>query len=342
MTATPTTPTGAGWMKAFEQAGGRRADAQWAGRVVMKMKGAGCQAADVDAFLTAVLDEVGATGEPAAGLRGSADEAAAQQIEALSMSGARFTEVGLTGRDAVLVGLLFCVVLAAVLGTGDLLTHHPRDFSVDALAMIGGIGGGIAVMGDVWGRVARRHGPGAAIGAGLLAGAPVMVLGALASSRSHAPALPSWWWFVLAAGLAVAAWLVHRLLPAARPRPVVVVDDDDWLEQARAELLRRDDVPPAEVERRLEEAIAHAHDAGSTLTEEFGNPRGFARSLPGNVRVGFRRTAWWMTAVAVADGLLFLHGPVEGWQLFATGLVVLSAILFWVMSFVAPTTGARR
>src|SRR5699024_6501381 len=93
------------------------------------------------------------------------------------------------------------------------------------------------------------------------------------------------------------------------------VDDEEWLQRARAVLRERADLPEARISGALREAQEHAADHGTRLLEEFSSPEEYARSLPRDPRVKPRRMTLLYLALAlgwVATGLLV--GAEDGWS----------------------------
>lgn len=60
------------------------------------------------------------------------------------------------------------------------------------------------------------------------------------------------------------------------------------------------------------DASAHAHDAGTSLADEFGTPRAYAQRFATDQAVARRRTAWLSTAVALLALVHTLVGVLEG------------------------------
>lgn len=110
------------------------------------------------------------------------------------------------------------------------------------------------------------------------------------------------------------AWMAGRLVPEAAPRFVRTrggsrIDDQKWLALARLGLREREELTVHQIEQHLDEAVAHARDGRTSLAEEFGNPLGYARSLPGDDLVIARRTVVIKTLLAVC-----LLLAVSGWE----------------------------
>lgn len=159
-----------------------------------------------------------------------------------------------------------------------------------------------------------------------------------------------WWMLALVGVYGLAAYLLARVWrprPAAA-RPLTVpevlaggdVDDEEWLQRARAVLRERGDLPEARISAALREAQEHAADHGTRLLEEFSSPEEYARSLPRDPRVKPRRLTLLYFALALgwaATGLLV--GAEEGWELgWRLGLFAVLVVL----SLWTAVTHARR
>lgn len=321
------------WKREFSQASTDPAAGRWALRVQMKMMMAGATVESINQVLGVARDEVRATGTSPVELYGAADDFAAEQVGELSMAGATFSHPGLGYRDALQVGLWAAVLFAVGFGVVGLVDGPTREWSPgDVVALLCVVVASMVFV-EVWGRLARRQ---SQMLAGLLAAfaaTPFMVLPAVAYRRGSWGVHSTWWWFVLAALFVGLALLAGRFMPSDGIDRVQVRNDDDWLDQAEAALRRRDDLSGTQVRERLDEAKAHAAQSGTSLLEEFGNPLGFAGSLPSQPSVGLRNSAILSTANLLAVGALVLTSGREPWHLVLLGVVTLASALMWFAWF---------
>lgn len=121
----------------------------------------------------------------------------------------------------------------------------------------------------------------------------------------------AWGWaFLLVPLYAVLAWVIAKLWPKSTPSsapPLTTqqildsadLDDDTWLQRARAALRHREDLADARIDAVLEEARGHAADSGSTLLAEFGSPEGYAQKIPRDRTTKPRRMALLYAVLAV-------------------------------------------
>lgn len=149
-------------------------------------------------------------------------------------------------------------------------------------------------------------------------------------------------------GYGVLAWALASLWPerAAAPTATAPQDDDAWLRSLGRALRSRGDITDARAEEIMEEASAHAHEAGTSLTDEFGSPRAYAERFTADRRVSGRRRAWFWTVLAsfgvVFLGIVALDGTLSVWNIAWLLLVVLIAVLEWRrVRRVSSAPGAR-
>lgn len=282
----------------FKAARGQEADATWAARALWKLTTANLEAGEVDRALARACEQVRESQEGAEDLFGSADDWAAEQVTELSEQGATFVDdqtdpntfavvsLGMAG----IIALLFAVMLWFKYDDGA-----PFDGWLAATPVL--IGAGPVLLAVVWERVVRKHPAWLAIIVAGAAAAPCVGLAAYCFYRGQeAPhRSPAWW---VAEGLLLfgLAALAARVIPEASPRFVRAsggraVTDAEWIAAAEAALRERSDLSDAQVGDVLDEARAHAAQAGTPLAQEFGNPVGYARQLPGDQAVRHFRKA---------------------------------------------------
>lgn len=143
-----------------------------------------------------------------------------------------------------------------------------------------------------------------------------------------------WWFAAIAAGHAVLAWVLAKVVP---DRPQSHADrtattDDEWERQVAGILRLRVELPEGRVRQHLEEAKAHAAQSGRSLHEEFGAPNSYASRFPRDRGSAERRRLWLYTAVVpVSAYLAFGEVVVSGgdWSLVSWPFVLVLALVIW-------------
>lgn len=282
----------------FGLARGQQADASWGARLAWQLTTAGLEAGEVDRVLESALAQVRDSQEPPEDLFGSADNWAAEQVTRLSEQGATFVDERTDANTFAVVSLSLAGVIALLFAVMLWFKYDdgaPIDGWLAATPVL--LGAAPVLVSVVWERVVRDH----PVWWATLAACASMVpsIGATTycflRGQGAAHRSPAWWVAeaMLLFGLAV---LAGRFLPESssvfvRARGVHAVADDEWLDAAKAALRERGDLGDVQVSEMLEEARTHAAQTGSPLVQEFGNPVGYARQLPGDQAVRHFRKA---------------------------------------------------
>lgn len=302
-------------VEAFSAAGGSEADGTWAGAAFLRLTMANLAQDEVRARLDDALALVRESQVPADELFGDPIAWADGQLEQASVDGAAFTDDDATPGDVIAVGLgmaglmaMLCFVLCVVKWRWTI------DWSLGLALMPALLS--VLTVSAITAREALVHRMASAAAAIVTAIAitPVIVLAGWA--LWSAPSLgrhSSLWWLAQAAGWFFLAWASARLIPDSAPRVVRTgaLDDEQWLQEARVKLRERGEFTEGQLEGILDEARAHAAASGARLADEFGNPIGYVRSLPGDAMVRHGRSgALWLAMTAL---WLYL-GLADGWH----------------------------
>ncbi|MEL4505151.1 hypothetical protein AAEX63_12830 [Luteococcus sp. H138] len=282
----------------FKAARGQEADATWAARALWKLTTANLEAGEVDRALARACEQVRESQESAEDLFGSADGWATDQVTELSEQGATFVDdstdantfavvsLGMAG----IIALLFAVMLWFKYDDGA-----PFNGWLAATPVLLGLASvGVATVSEF---LQRAHSAvvawaGAAMVLAVSVGLTFLCFVRGQGAPHRSPVL----WLAEALVLFTLAWAASKLVPETPPRFVraqgpSAVSDDEWLATAAGELRERVDLAEAQVQDALAEARAHAAQSGTRLAQEFGNPVGYARQLPGDQAVWHIRKA---------------------------------------------------
>ncbi|WP_246954437.1 hypothetical protein [Brachybacterium sp. Marseille-Q7125] len=336
--------------KTFTAARGVPADGIWAELALTRLVFADVRIDLAKTFVGTLAADVAAAGESPEELFGPAEEWAAQTVTALREDGVDVFDdpLRMSLRDAVgtafLVATGIAVLFAVVAVARWLLGGEPLALSASMAVAPGLLGALLTGLAAGWGHLRSRLAFPVLAGLGVL----TVIIGALGIALLFQALNPlgdiaPWWGLglmVLGYGTAAAA---VSALPSRKKPPVSTaqlptnpspLSDEQWLEQARAGLRERADLPESRVREHLEEARALAQENARSLDEEFGNPRAFARSLSGDPGLAPRRTAVLYAVVAVAWAVLGSAGILErggtAWMdLIYLALTVLCAWTAW-------------
>ncbi|MEL4505150.1 hypothetical protein AAEX63_12825 [Luteococcus sp. H138] len=317
-------------LKDFYDARRVMADSQWADAAHGELLRAGLPAVRIDDLLGEVLVAVRESQAGPEELFGPATAWAQQCAGEASQDGEDFVDPTVTAPAAVvramwvaaLVSVFFAFITVRVGGWGRGLYASAPWFPL-------GFGIAVGLASLVHGALARRRSIWLARVAALAAASLVIVLTALVMKALEDVWLVSRGGVLVFLGEALmlfGIWWSLKPWAARRARVVTVrgpsaIDDAQWLELARAELGKREDLPPGGVLQLLEEAQEHARDAGTSLAAEFGNPVGYARQLPVDEVADARAQVWFW--LAMSTFLTVLIGVHDHWHPTALHLVFL-------------------
>ena len=320
----------------FEAVADRPADRLWATRALLVLTGADLASPHVRDVMVRALGTVRASGASADDVFGDPTAWAHEQLAEVSQSGATFTDNDSTANDLGVVGFGLASLMALLFGLLSVLRGHwSLDWSLVMAAfplMLSVVTIGSLTLRE---RLVHHHSNLVALVITLLAIVPVVVLlGWLAVNHPVPLGRHSVvWWLAIAAAMAAGAWLIGRLVPDPAPRAVSTfhLDDEAWLREARVKFRERGDLSEAQVEQRLDEARAHAAEAGTSLAEEFGNPIGYVHQMPENQVNRHRFTAILWTLLAIMWGAFTIEAwsRPAWWEVAATLLTLGAAIGAW-------------
>lgn len=298
----------------FTRIAGRDADHSWAGAALLVLLQGRLAPGEVRRILSQARDLVAASGESADDVLGDPREWAREQLAEQSLAGAAFTDDDASGTDLVVVGLLLATVVAVMWGVISLLQGQwTTSWSLAMLLaplLLGALTTGTITLRE---RLVHRFSNAVSLALTLLVGTPLTLAAGwfLVSRPVPLGRASSLWWFALAAALAGLTWLAGRVLPDAMPRRVrtSALLDEQWLAEARTKLRDQGSLKEQEISALLDEARQHAQQAGTSLAEEFGNPVGYAGTLPTNPRRASARQVTLWFVLAIFWGGLALHDP---------------------------------
>ncbi|GAA1390134.1 hypothetical protein [Luteococcus peritonei] len=330
----------------FTAIAGRAEDHAWAGTALLTLLQGRLAPETVARRLEQARRLVAESGESAEDVLGEPVPWAREQLAEASLAGASFTDDESTPHDVVVVGLLLAVVMTLVWGVLSLVKGHwSTDWNL-AMVMAPPLLAGLVVGAiTTHERLLRRRPQWQATALTALACTPPVLLLAwfLVAHPVSLGRHSSLWWFALAGLLAALTWLAGRLVPDPGQRRVATVglDDEQWLAQARVRLRERGGLREEQIVAILDEARAHSRQAGTSLAAEFGNPVGYAGTLPvDEARTARNRCVVWLL-LAVLWGGLALAEP-TGWRVgmaLVTGLV---AALSWWQHLRRPRPETQR
>lgn len=301
--------------------------------------------------LIAAREQVAATGESPADLFGHPIEWVREQREAWREDGEPVTEPprATPVRELVMVSLVGAAWIAVLILVVSLVQREWRQTYTWPLLLAPVL---LATAGQlvrgVYERVGRARSQRAAVVAAALVLAAVAVgLAAFFLGTKDAVVVEAstLWLLVSAVVHGALAVLLARLWPAPRRRdgaagPVVAQDDAAWLAELGATLRQRGDMTDRRVEQLLAETRAHATEAGTQMTAEFGPAAEYAARFPGDEPVAARRRAWFFSALSlVPAALLVTYTVEEGWRWASPHL---TALLWLLLAGSMAVAGWRR
>lgn len=133
----------------------------------------------------------------------------------------------------------------------------------------------------------------------------------------------------------VVAWGTAKIWPEPRQRSEDPAprSEHEWLDALGMALRNRGDITDARVHEIVAEVQSHAHESELPLSDEFGQPAGYADQFDPAPQVRRRRTAWMLTAVAGIIGgynvIALIEDSASWWGAAWFGLACLLAILEW-------------
>lgn len=294
----------------------------------------------IEELLQQAMTLVEQSGEPAQDLFSPPEEWVEEQIEARRAQGLPVFAVDTTfhWRELPMLACVTASVVSALLLVAMLfdrertITYGPGTVALPAVIGIAAI----AVPSTFNSLTARRSVVTAAGGAFLVTATLVALL---VPMFVFSDALPSreasiWWFLPVAVAYAVAAWALAGLVQDHGPRPwTAPVGDDEWAQQVARHLRVELAMPENRVRQVVAEARLLAHDAGTTLHEEFGRPEDYAATFTRDEGRASLRLAWPLTL-----GALLLTGLTFGSLLAGDEVVWYD----WVMpAFLAIAAGTR-
>lgn len=323
-------------------------DAEWAraaaGRLVLE----GVRPDLARRALTTARDQVAETGEPPEELFGHPVDWVREQREAWREEGEPLTAPprATPVRELALASLIGAAWIAVLILVVSLVQREWRQVYTWPLVLAPLLlaTAGQALLG-VYERVGRARSRRAAVlAAGLgLAVLAVGIAGFFLGTKDAVIVEASSLWLLASAAVhVVLAVLLARLWPAPERRgaPTVAPDDAAWFAELGATLRQRGDMTDRRVAQVLAETRAHAAEAGSPLTEEFGPAAEYATRFPADEPVTRRRRAWFYTALSVVPtALLVTYVLEEGWR---WGSPHLSALLWLLLSGGLALSAWRR
>ena len=325
-----TLPGPRNWMDDFTEITGDSKAGKWVCRVQLKLIMAGVPVADINRILHKTREEVLLTKNSPEDLFGPADEYAADCIGELNMSGTTFTETQITWRESLLISLWLAAFFTSGCGIVDLMTSLTRDWGPgDVIKPLCLVLGGM-IFTHVWDWLSHRCSQWISAISASFAAFP-FILAPVASYHSGGWGVHSTlWWFALAAVFALSALLIGHFLPGAAPRPICADSNDEWLAHAESALRLRDDHTSKHIHELLDEAKIHSTGAQVSLSEEFGDPRGYAHSLPAQPSIGLRTTAILMSINVVVIAAFTIISGLKLWSAILLGLAILGLVAMWV------------
>lgn len=312
------------------KARGDKGDEDWVARAVIQLvirEGVSDDAAE--RALGDVIALVHETGESAESLFGSPPGWAAEQAARWREDDAEVfgEEQSSSLRSAVILSLAGAAVIAVLFAAVWAVDEWPRARLSPAFYLFPW---GLAVLGQgvpavfAWGQ--RRFGPlGAVLAASatLVGGAGVMA-GCAAALNPVKHEVHVVWLFAVPVVYAVLAWLVSvlwrdRAAPDGPRRPRQSGggcgfdgSESEWANIVVSYLRFHAGYSAGEAESAVTEARAHAQQARTSVSAEFGNPLAYARSLPVSSRRRRQRLIWagvqWVSLLVVGGLLLAESG----------------------------------
>jgi hypothetical protein len=336
-------------------------DVDWADRAFVHMGFADVRLDQAELLLTEAADTVRDAQESPQDLFGDPTDWADQRIRDMRESGLDvFEDALLMGpREAIIASFGLAAGMSAlfflsqlldlVLGTETGPSPLTPGFALAPLL----ISGAIILLITVFKRATPRHPFPVAIG---LCAVVLVLCGAGIASiimpLGQSDLRAGWLWStLLVPAYAALAWVISKLWPApaaSGPAPLTAqqildsaeIDDDVWLQRARAALRHRGDLTDARIDADLAEARAHAADSGSGLLQEFGSPEGYAQTLPADRLTVPRRLTLFYAVLALAWAVLALVNAADAhWSLtWSIGPPAILTVVFAIQAL----RGARR
>lgn len=133
----------------------------------------------------------------------------------------------------------------------------------------------------------------------------------------------------------VVAWVTAKIWPAPQQRSAdpAPSSEREWLDALGMALRARGDITDARVQEIVAEAQSHAQESERPLSEEFGQPAGYADQFAPAPHVRRRRTAGVLTAVAGLIGgynvIALIEDSASWWGAAWFGVASLLAIFEW-------------
>ncbi|MEL4358084.1 MULTISPECIES: hypothetical protein [unclassified Luteococcus] len=319
----------------FKAARGQETDATWAARALMRLTMANVEASETDRVLARACEQVRESQEAAEDLFGSADDWAAEQVTELSEQGATFVDDSTDANTFAVVWLSIAGIIALLFAVSLWFKYDdgaPFNGWLAATPVLMGFGTAAVATVREWLLPKRSALVGWLAAAGVLGGTLGATVLCFVMGKG-APHRPVGWWLAEGVALFALAWLAARLIPESdramvRARGAAAVDDEEWVRRARGALRERQDLSEEQVTEHIEEARRHARESGATLSAEFGNPLGYAGTLPGDEVLSTRRTALWWTAMMGLWAYLSIDSA-DWWHIVFLTLVGIVTLRHW-------------
>lgn len=331
----------------FFQARGRESDGDWAEAVFVRLVVDDVRIDVAEQVLIDAADAVRDAQVDAGEVYGPPQEWAREQLTELREAGLDVFDdaLMLDVRESVVSTLAVAASVSLLLFGSRLLSFLPpadpaSDLTVGMALMPLLVGAMTMTLIAVYKRASARYAFGIAAGMSaltLIAGS-MAIAGLIVPLGQVGPGVNGFWSLVLVPVYGGGAWAVARLWrlrpsgpPALTAESILqsaTLDDEAWLERARAALRGRGDLTEHRVATVLREAAAHTQDTGLGLAREFGPPEGYAQSLPRDPRTVPRRLAILCCVLSATwAGLGLTHGTSTG-DWFAWIVLVYAALTF--------------
>lgn len=286
---------------------GRKEDARWFDRAVLRLMGENVDMAHVRLAFQDVLSTLEKSDESADELFGEPQVWADVRIEQWREGGEdAFETQAFTMRDAVVNALALSVLFSTLMALGGLsgAVYSPMIAFVPLLMAIAVIG---VVL--VWQHVLRKFSRAVAFLLALLwviVGVMVIVGYILLTDRLNLPRLSSWTVMVPAVVVyALLTWLVSKRWKAASARwpdaDGLSANDAVWLTDLAGGLRLRGDMSERRIRRIVADAQQWARESGSGLEDEFGSAKAYAAGFgPSSLRE-LHAVWFWLALVLVIE-----------------------------------------
>lgn len=338
------------------------ADIEWAQDAFVRLVLFDVKIEIAESALTEAAWVVGESQAPPAELFGPAFEWAEGQVIELKREGVDALEkpMHLSVRQMLVYSLcsaaVFSVLLCGVLLLGSFFDRgvDPPQFTIGLGIMPWLISLVTFVLINAYTRASEHFSfaKAGSISAGVIVIGAAAVAGIVMPLGQYGPKANIFWTAALVPGYALLCFFVSKLWcepqesESAAAEQVVTassVPDDQWLARAQKALRGRGDLGEHRISEAMAEISMHASEQGTSLVREFGNPEGYAQSLPGDPRVKPRRLTLLYTVLALAWlimglGTLADHQWDFGWSL--TGYFIL--VVLCLCQVVRYTRRARH